>query len=214
MFTLVLSFIHISSGTIALICGFLALLTKNQLHKHRSFGKLYKNAMAIVVFTAFPLAIIRPNIFLFCIAIFSGYLSFVGVRTIMLKSLKLQRLDQCISASVLLTSSVSIITLSLNLYTVSRIEFKLIALTFASIGFALSFSELALSQLIWKPLGYIGKHQTFINSALTATSTAALVTLSNYIPIHPLLAWLGPTIIVIPIITYNNFKRALKLGKK
>ena len=79
----VLLIIHITGGFLALGSAFVAVLTKtfNASHKwHIYSGKLYILGMIVIFFTAVPMTILHPNLFLFLIAIFSFYLGMMGWR--------------------------------------------------------------------------------------------------------------------------------------
>ena len=65
---------HVLAGIIALLGAAVAIASKKGRALHRTTGKVYSIAMGYIVCSAFPLAILRPNPFLFCVACFSGYL--------------------------------------------------------------------------------------------------------------------------------------------
>ncbi len=68
--------IHIACGFTSLFSAFGALLSSKGQSRHRQFGRLFFYAMTCVFVTAIPLSIIKNNLFLFLVAIFSYYLAF------------------------------------------------------------------------------------------------------------------------------------------
>ena len=75
--------IHITAGFAALLSAFVATLSKSfdAAHKwHVISGKVFFIGMSVVFCTALPISIVRSNIFLLLIAIFSFYMTFSGWR--------------------------------------------------------------------------------------------------------------------------------------
>src|SRR5262249_23722902 len=76
----ILLVIHITAGFISLFSALFAMLSTKGQTKHRFFGKCFFYGMTTVFFTAVPLSLIKSNLFLFLIAIFSYYLALTGWR--------------------------------------------------------------------------------------------------------------------------------------
>ena len=72
--------IHITCGFAALLSAFGAIASRKGQLKHRLFGRCFFYSMTGVFITAIPLSLIKENLFLFLIAIFSYYLAFSGWR--------------------------------------------------------------------------------------------------------------------------------------
>lgn len=73
--------VHVISGTIALIVGFVILLKKKGTPLHRKLGYLFMYCMIIVVTTgAFGVIIFKRNLFLLLITILAGYNTYSGFR--------------------------------------------------------------------------------------------------------------------------------------
>ncbi|RAP34584.1 hypothetical protein DID77_00750 [Candidatus Marinamargulisbacteria bacterium SCGC AG-439-L15] len=198
---------HIIAGITALLTGYTSLLSKKGSPIHVKSGRIYMWAMLLVVTTAFPISVLRPNPFLFCIAIFSGYLTYVGVRSVIQKSCFIKGVDYWVSGTMFATSILAYTTIFLLPYGQTLPEgFATISLVFASIACLLSSSELFLSKWVWGKSSYLEKHNSFINGALLSTTTAVLVTLNARLGLPNIVIWLGPTILVTPLIFYHNFK--------
>ena len=67
-------------GFASLFLALCAMLTSKGQAKHRKFGKLFFYSMTGIFVTAIPLSLIKNNLFLFLIALFSYYLAFTGWR--------------------------------------------------------------------------------------------------------------------------------------
>ena len=84
-------YIHILVGTVSLITGLIAILSKKGRKWHKQSGKVYFFGMTGVFITGIIIAGYRFNMFLFLIAFLSYYSVFAGVRILKLKNLhKLQ----------------------------------------------------------------------------------------------------------------------------
>src|SRR5437868_6301786 len=79
------------------------LATKGQ-HRHRLCGRFFFYGMTGIFITAIPLSIIKSNLFLFLIAIFSYYLAFSGWRYAKNRSGLASRLDWSVCIVMLITS--------------------------------------------------------------------------------------------------------------
>ncbi len=79
--------VHIASGMVAFICAPVALMTTKGGRTHRTWGKTYFWAMAVVAASALFLSILLPILFLALVAVFSFYAAFAGYRVLWLKDL-------------------------------------------------------------------------------------------------------------------------------
>ena len=79
--------IHIFSGGLSLLLGTWNLLQKKGNISHKKVGLIFVWGMLITGFTAFVLAILKSNVFLFIIGIFTVYLVGTGQRYIHLKKI-------------------------------------------------------------------------------------------------------------------------------
>jgi len=70
--------LHITAGSLALLCGMLAMLTRKGHRAHRRAGIAYVGAMLVVALTAVLMATMHPNPFLFAVALFSAALALSG----------------------------------------------------------------------------------------------------------------------------------------
>lgn len=80
-------YIHIVTGTIAMLLGVVAFISKKGGTLHNKNGKWYLGTMFIVILTSlFGVFIFQRNIFLLVVTALSGYAAFSGYRCLQTKS--------------------------------------------------------------------------------------------------------------------------------
>ncbi len=198
--------VHIIGGSIALLAGYAALFVKRGGDWHRRFGRYFVNGMATVAVTGLPMSIIRPNPFLFGIVIFSSYLIFSGRAAAMNRTGEAGKLD--FGAAALLFATSVIALLAVAYISLSGIEYPM---TFLITGTVFAIIGLITSHTDWKMLragpirgkDRIIKHLGGMCAGLIAATTAVAATIISRLPDIPnLIAWLGPTLIISPLIAY------------
>lgn len=101
--TLILLIVHIISGFLALITGFLSMINRKGGNRHRLTGKLFFAGMTGVFVTSTAISLIKNNPFLLMVGFFSYYLACSGYRALYLKKLHLKQkprwIDWLISGS-------------------------------------------------------------------------------------------------------------------
>jgi hypothetical protein len=70
--------LHIAAGGVALVAAGVAIATAKGGRWHVRSGRIFALGMLVVFLTAVPMTIIRPNLFLFLVAVFSFYLVLTG----------------------------------------------------------------------------------------------------------------------------------------
>ena len=195
---------HIAGGFTALFTSFIALATKsmNIAHKwHVYSGRIYFWGMVIVFVTAIPMTMIKINIFLFLIAIFSFYSAFVGWR--LAKNRRgTPALIDWFSAGLMGITAVGMILYGGYLLTQSNSN-GITILIFGVIGALLSSSDLQINRADGvKGKERIALHLSRMLGATIATVTAFLVT--NFSVEPAFILWLAPAILITPIIAWWN----------
>ncbi len=71
---------HVAAGVIALVTAVIAASNKKGAKNHRRVGTVFFWSMLAIGVTAIPVTFVRPNPFLFFIALFSFYMAFAGYR--------------------------------------------------------------------------------------------------------------------------------------
>jgi len=79
--------LHIAGGTVSLLAGLVAMLTRKGGKIHRLAGKIYFGGMSTVFVTALALSLGHNRSFLLMVAFFSYYLTVRGYRILFLKKL-------------------------------------------------------------------------------------------------------------------------------
>lgn len=86
--------IHVFSGTVALILGLLALVSRKGGKIHNVSGRYFLGFMSVVILTGLAgVFIYGRNIFLLVVTILSGYVAFSGFRILKFKNNSPKKLD-------------------------------------------------------------------------------------------------------------------------
>lgn len=195
-------FLHIVAGTTALLSAGAALGCAKGSAWHRRAGLAYVAAMLSVTLTTFVLVALRPNLFLFVIGVFSFYLVLTGWRAGAQRDGRPRWTDHLTGAAMALTGAAMLAIGAVRLFGTGGAE-PVILLVFGSIGLTLALSD-------WRdwrrgPISgkaRIARHLTRMLAGTTATITAALVVNLSALP--PLVVWLGPTVLITPLIFWWN----------
>ncbi len=159
-----LLFIHICFGAISLLSAAGALFATKGQWWHRHFGEFFFYGMSGVFVTAIPMSLMKSNVFLFTIAIFSYYLAFSGWR-----------------------------------FYDTNSTYAIILWVFGALGARLSYGNLK----IFQRGGARGKERLVqhFSSMIGATIAAVTAFVVTNIHIQPvIILWLGPTIVLVPVI--------------
>ncbi|MGE3799571.1 MAG: hypothetical protein AB7H80_00975 [Candidatus Kapaibacterium sp.] len=197
-----LTIVHVLAGSTALATALMATLAKAVNLKHRWHilsGRIFFWSMLIIALTAFPMAVIHPNTFLFLIGIFSLYLTLAGWRYATNRK-GVPRWFDWISAGLMLLTSLVMVSMALYKVIVGT-GGGVILLSFGVIGGLLSSFDLKqLKNGGVKGRQRISRHLIMMLSATIAALTAFTV---NNVTIQPaIITWLGPTVLIVPIIIF------------
>lgn len=203
-----LLYLHIVVGSIALLSGGIALLSKKGKDLHQKAGKIYFWAMTLVFITGIIVAGYRFNRFLFLIAFLSYYSVFAGLRSLKLKKLHIGQKPEWYDWAAGLTNGVAnIVFIGLGLYYFfygNNIAGSLLSLGFGIGGFMISYTN--LFPFIIRPqkayhwyLAHIGN----MMGGYIATFTAFLSTMvTRFELMNPFLAFALPSVIGIPLLFF------------
>lgn len=193
--------VHVLAGVIALVAGFVAIVTTKGGKRHNTAGKTYVVAMSVVVVTAVPLAVVTENWFLLAIAVFTGYLVFAGVRVISRRRSRADN-EELIDVSghgIMLVAGIGMVIAG-GVDTVVGISgLGPVLVVFGGVGVGLAIRELrTLRKPVHEQIPWFRRHIGFMGGAYIATVTAAITVNLPMLP--PLVRWLGPTVIGVPFI--------------
>ena len=196
--TQTLLLLHILSGTIALAAAGLAVGSTKGGRLHRRSGNIYALAMLITGASALVLSIVNPNAFLFAVGVFSLYLVFTGWRAAMLRDGR-PRLADHAGGGVMALAGVGMLGWGAQGLIAGTGAQPVILLVFGSIGltFALmDWRDWARGPVTGK--ARIARHLGRMLGGTIATITAAGVVNLGFLP--DLVVWLGPTVLITPLI--------------
>lgn len=204
--------VHIFAGFTALTAATVATLTKtlNLAHQWQVYsGTAFFWSTVVIFLTAIPLSLIRPNTFLFLIAILSFYFALAGWRYATYRRGSARPLDWG-SASVMAFAAGIMIIFGVFLLS-HRNTNGITMIIFGGIGAALSIADLrTLQQGGAKGPERIARHLTMMLAGAIATITAFVVT--NFAIEPEFILWLAPTAVITPIIVVWN--RKIRAGKR
>ena len=195
---------HIAGGFTALFIGIIAYVTLKGSKYHKLAGRIYFGGMLLVIAGALLMNTIKPNTFLFYIALFTLYLVYGGVRSTKNKNLQPQLLDILFFILGVIVAALMILT-------------KHIVLIVFGLLFILTlYGDLRIYLMIKKEREipknqWLMRHIGLISGSYIATSTAFLTV--NFQEFEPFwLPWLLPSIIGVPLIFY--FQKRISEPKK
>jgi len=209
---------HIAAGTISLVVAPIAMIVKKGGSQHRLWGKTYFFGMTVVAVTAIIISLFKNIPFLLMVAVFSYGPAANGYRNLFLKKLhagqKPQLLDWVINSTTLVFNT-ALIGFGLWLIIADKNNFGIVALVFGGIGCRGAYLE---TRKFYKT--NIDKHYWLyahiggMSGAYIATVTAFFVVNVHFLP--PLVVWLLPTAVGVPLILYciKYYKNKLNKGKE
>jgi uncharacterized membrane protein len=193
--------LHITSGTIGLISGTMAMCLKKAGKLHKTIGKFFFYAMAGIFITSFYMSIAKNNIFLLMVGFFSFYSAATGYRILYLKKLgkikiSPKLLDYVIGFTGLL-AGLAMLIITVLIFKQGNM-FGTVTLTFGAISTWMGYKDLA--KFKYPPtqkLHWLESHGMRMAGAYTATVTAFIVV--NINSPYQWVFWILPTFIIIPI---------------
>jgi uncharacterized membrane protein len=210
--------IHILAGSLTLISGLVAMISKKGQDSHRLSGKIFFWSMAITTLLGLIAGIFKPELHIFIpIAIISFYQAASGYRILFIKTLnkgqKPQIIDWVLTIGMLLTSFVFIILGILNLST--DIFFSIVLFAFSTIG--VYCCGVDLYHYIKKPTNkfyWLFIHIFRMSHGFIAALTAFLVNNSKLFPFLPqVLLLIIPIAVGQPIISWTIWSYNRKTNK-
>lgn len=195
--------VHILAGAVALLAGLAAILTRKGGRRHTRAGRLYGLSMAAVVLTALPLSLAIDSWFLFAIAVFSGYLVAAGFRVVARRraGITAPTVTDYALQGTMLAASVGMVAGGAYGAVTGTMALGEVLVVFGVVGGGLALRELQQTR---QPAGdgtpWFVRHITFMGGGYIATVTATVTVNLGSLP--PLVRWLGPTAIGVPLIFY------------
>jgi uncharacterized membrane protein len=198
--------IHIAAGTVGLITAFLSILNKTfnaSHHQHIYTGSAFVIAMAIIFVTATTMSLIKLNVFLLLVGIFSFYLAFSGWRYAKNRKGTPAQLDW-ITVIAMLVVSVTMLLFGVYLFATGSGR-GIVITVFGLIGGLLAFFD-------YRGLrkgGHTGKVRIRLHLTMMLGGTIAALTAFTVVNIDmqpAFIPWLAPTVLITPVIVMWNRK--------
>lgn len=204
--------VHVAAGVLALVAGVVALGTAKGGRRHRRAGRAYVLAMAVVVATALPLALVDGNYFLLTIAVFSGYLVLNGYCVLSRKRPTPSDAAPLDWVAHLTMAGIGVAMLGLGSRSLlGGDELGVALVVFGAIGLVLAGREIvAVYRPPDGPREWFYRHIAFMGGGYIATVTAAVTVNLTMLP--PVVRWVGPTAVGTPAIVLAVLRYRRKFG--
>ncbi len=193
--------LHVAAGSLALLSAIFAISFRKGAKNHNLAGKTYFWSMMAVAATAIPVSILRPNLMLFFVAIFSSYMAYAGWR-FGRKSRYIMARQPYVEWAMLVVGIAMIFSGLVQVFTGSPMGWVLVA--FGAIGLQFAVQDLRGWGKAEDFGTRISNHLSHMLGGTIATVTAVLV--QQVVPrLDPsssfkVIVWLAPTVIITPLI--------------
>ncbi len=195
--------IHILAGTIALLAAAFAICSEKGKKIHITAGKTYYWGMVGIFLTALPMSIINKEISLFLVAFFSFYLAFAGRRFAQNRTGVASRIDW-IAVGLMIVTGIGMWLLAIFYFIDSNSDY-IVLFFFGFISIVLGYTDYKThkhQEATGKKR--IARHLSNMLAGTIAVVTAVLVVNVNMEP--QWLPWILPTVILVPVISWWNWK--------
>ena len=202
MYALLLT-IHIAAGFAALTAAAVAVLTPKGERAHVYAGRVFVLGMALVFLTALPMTLMKPNLFLLLVAIFSFYLALSGwLRARNRRGVPLAA--EWIAAGAMVLAAFAMGVRGIVVLRAGD-SMGTVLLVFGGIGGLLAARDLqSLRAHRYTGTTRIVAHLTRMMAGTIAAVTAFTVVNVRLEP--QLVVWLAPTVVLTPVIVYWNVR--------
>ena len=202
---------HASAGVITLLTGIAAMIYPKKLKFHKPAGKIFYYSMWYVLLTAFILAILKSNVFLFLVGVLVFNSNTMGLRCLKLY----QSAKPSVGWQEWIIWVVSLLLLSASQFYILkqygfRFDGAFVVINVFSLILLISLMQ-DLKLLLnsnYKKSQYLISHIGKMGGAFIGAITAAMVQNINSDPVW--IAWLLPTAIFTPVIVY--YSRSVRKG--
>ncbi len=204
---------HVIAGITSLFAGFGAILLRNNIRRHKPFGKVYFWSMTVIFFSAVYLSVLHKNIFLFCISFFSYHMCLSAFRSLKLKKLlhgQRPLAFDWVAEFFFVAVHVCYLVLAFLFFYKNNPSAGAISLVFGFIGLNNNYRNIKrftgkITNKNYWLLAHIGN----MLGSYIAAITAFLVNNNKFFNAPPVVLWLAPTFLLSPLIAYEirKYKR-------
>jgi uncharacterized membrane protein len=206
----VLTWTHIVSASLVLLSGLAAMLIRPKGGRlHRNIGKAYFYGMLVVVLSAVGIIVLlRFNLFLLVIAVFSFYLCFTGYRVLHRKRPGQQTAVDWTGAIIAILSGLALLFIGTKgLLTTGIQPIFILCAVFGSMTALSGWTDVRIfkqNQMDDKMWWWYHHMQSMIGSYIAALSAFLVQNGDRYLPDfpYPWIFWLAPTIVGTPVIVF------------
>jgi hypothetical protein len=213
LLTRFLLILHVAAGSLALLAAIFAISLRKGARKHNLAGKTYFCCMMAVAATAIPVSLLRPNLMLFFVALFSAYMAYAGWR-FGHKSRFVMKRKPYVEWTMLGVGVAMVVSGLVEVLTGTPMGWVLVA--FGSIGLQFAVQDLRGWGKTEDFGTRISNHLSHMLGGTIATITAVLVqqVVPRLEPTSPfkVFVWLAPTVIITPLIVI--WARKVKVTQK
>ena len=195
--------IHILAGTIALLAAAFAICSEKGKKIHITAGKTYYWGMVGIFLTALPMSIINKEISLFLVAFFSFYLAFSGRRFAQNRKGIASTVDW-IAVGLMIAAGLGMWVLAVYYYMENNSQ-SITLTVFGFIAIAIGYTDYKT----YKREEATGKKRIARHLSNMIAGTIAVVTAVLVVNVDMELQWLPwilPTVILVPVISWWNWK--------
>jgi len=185
---------HAAGGFVALVVGIIAYISIKGGKYHKLSGKIYFSGMMLVIVTAISMNAIKPNKFLFYIALFTLYQVYGGIRSVKNKNLQPKALDILLFFGGILISLLMIYTK------------QIVLIVFGGLFISILYQDFRIYSIIKRKIEvpkkqWLLRHIGLMSGSYIATSTAFLTVNFRELELF-WIPWLLPSMIGVPLIIY------------
>ena len=195
--------LHVAAGTTGLITGPLSMMVQKGGKNHILIGLIFYYAMLVVSLSSFVLAVIHNIPFLFAVGVFTAYLNLTGRRFMtQMQRGKPNQTGNYEKIVAILTGISGLYFLSYGIYILSKggtFGLVFLAFSFGITRFLITDYNLIVKKNVEK-LFWLRQHISRMMGAMIAAFTAFAVV--NATGRLSLMAWFGPTVVLVPFIIY------------
>ena len=198
--------LHVIAGCGALIIGALAIILKKNTPKHKPIGKLYFWCMTIVFISSIFVSIVKGLLFLFMIGIFTYYATLIAYRALKLKNLHNGQKPHIIDWLIEIIAGITFLGMVVFaiLLLSNQNDGGYVAMFFGVlgvIGVYRNVKKFITGQT--ESMYWLKKHIGNMCGSYIGAITAFTVNQADHIPLNPIILWIGPTVIIVPIIFFE-----------
>ncbi len=193
-----LLFIHITGGFLSLLIGSFLLFQKKGDKKHKLLGNIYFYSLLSSAIVSLPMSYIHPNHFLFIIGVFTSYMLLSGKRYLEKRKIEDVKIMDWTLTLLMLFFSVGFIGFGIHNLILAK-SFGIVFLVFGGISMLFVYQDKRNfeGKSIIKNYWLTTHLQRMVGSYITSI-TAFVVVNNTFLP--NVVAWLLPTVLLVPLI--------------